>query len=49
MRFAAFAVALVVSFISSGYCQIDCALPNNNDFERVITDSLLNGDNVPVS
>ena len=47
MRFAAFAVALVASFISSGYCQIDCALPNNNDFERVITDSLLNGDNVP--
>ena len=47
MRFAAFAVALVASFISSGYCQIDCALPNNNDFKRVITDSLLNGDNVP--
>ena len=46
MRFV-ISTALIAYLISSGYCQIDYALPNNDDFESVITISLLNGDNVP--
>ena len=45
VQFTVFVVALVAGFLDHGYCQLDCAFPEESDFESVIADSLLDGSN----